>query len=121
VREVLLPRASDVSAGSVLLLDTLHELTLWIGEHASPVFLEQLFGTSRPADGAPLLEPGSNGHADRMHALLSALRAQRPSYAPLRVVRQGSPASDARLFSRLYANAYEPFLFQLMAEQRPRL
>jgi len=56
-----------------------------------------------------------------MHALLATLRAQRPSYAPLRVMCQGSAASDARLFSRLYANAYEPFLFQLIAEQRPRL
>jgi len=118
---VLLPRASDVSAGSVLLLDTLHELTLWVGAHASPAFLEQLFGTSRPADGAPLLEAGSNTDVDRMHALLATLRAQRPSYAPLRVMCQGSAASDARLFSRLYANAYEPFLFQLIAEQRPRL
>jgi hypothetical protein len=37
------------------------------------------------------------------------------------VVRQGSPASDSRLFSRLYTNSYEPFLLQLMAEQRPKL
>jgi len=85
---------------------------------AGDPFFEQFFGTSRRA---PLLEAGSNTDVDRMHALLATLRAQRPSYAPLRVMCQGSAASDARLFSRLYANAYEPFLFQLIAEQRPRL
>jgi hypothetical protein len=102
-------------------LDTLHEITIWVGAHAAPAFLERLFGTQRPSDGAQLLKAGSNPDVDRMHALLSSLRKQRPSYVPLRVVRQGSPAFDSRLFSRLYANAYEPFLFQLMAEQRPKL
>jgi len=119
--EVLLPRAAEVSASSVLLVDSLDELTLWVGAQAAPSFLERLFGAARPADGAALLGAGSNGDVDRMHALIASLRAKRPAHAPLRVVVQGSPASDERLLGRLYASAYEPFLFQLIQDQRARL
>ena len=119
-REQLLPRGSEVSPSSVLLLDTLQELSLWVGAQASPAFLEQLFGTPRPADGADLLPEGANSAVDRMHSLLATLRSQRPSHAPLTVLVHGSP-SEERFFSRLFANAYEPFLLQLLSDQRSRL
>ena len=37
--------SQSVSVAGIYLLDSLDELTLWVGAHATPAFLEALFGS----------------------------------------------------------------------------
>ena len=92
-----------------------------MGGGASPEYLTALFGTARSTDGAELSPATANGHAERLHALVDALRAQRPAHAPLRVVAHGSPAERAGFFGRLVADGYEPHMLATHAKVVPKL
>ena len=47
-----MPSGAAVAQDGVYLLDALEHLVLWVGAQAHPSFLEGLFGTATPADGA---------------------------------------------------------------------
>eukprot|EP00964_Phaeocystis_antarctica_P141343 scaffold106363_cov45-Phaeocystis_antarctica.AAC.1 len=47
-----MPSGAVVAQDGVYLLDSLEQLVLWVGAQAHPAFLEGLFGTATPADGA---------------------------------------------------------------------
>ena len=51
-RELPMPSGAAVAQDGVYLLDSLEQLVLWVGAQAHPAFLEGLFGTATPADGA---------------------------------------------------------------------
>ena len=51
-RELPMPSGAAVAQDGVYLLDALEHLVLWVGAQAHPSFLEGLFGTATPADGA---------------------------------------------------------------------
>lgn len=114
-------RGSEISAAGVYLLDAGVELTLWVGYHASPAFLHDVFGTATPKDAMPLQPPSASEAATKLHALLEAARAGRPVRPPLRVVVQGSPQQPC-FFGHLVAEGYEPFVINLHAARvRPSL
>ena len=115
-REVATPRAGDISPAGVYLLDTATEQILWVGYHAAPPFLEAVFGTAQPRDGAPLQPASKSAEAAKLHALLDAASSARPHAVPLRVVVQGSP-EQPRFFSRLLGESYEPFMVQMHASK----
>ena len=119
-RELAMLRGSDVSPAGVYLLDGLDEQVLWVGQHAAPPFLNAIFGTERPADGAPLQSASASDEAAKLHALVDAANAGRPFDTPLRVVVQGSP-EQPRFFARLAADGYEQFAMGLHARVQPKL
>ena len=51
-RELPMPSGAAVAQDGVYLLDALEHLVLWVGAQAHPSFLEGLFGTATPSDGA---------------------------------------------------------------------
>ena len=115
-----MPTSSDISADGVFLLDTCGELILWVGSQADPAFLEALFGTRQPADGAVPLSGDATATSDRFQSLARSLAAQRPHDAPVSVIVQGS-AQQHRFFSRLFADGYEPFMLNLQSRVAPKL
>ena len=112
-RELPMARGVEISPAGVYLLDSATELLLWVGQQAAPSFLNAVFGTATPRDGAPPLASGTSDEATKLHALIDAARDERPGlHPPLRVVIQGSPEQGA-FFSRLVADGYEPFVMNL--------
>lgn len=119
-QEACMLSSRSMSVASIYLLDALHELTLWVGAHSAPSFLESLFGTSRPVDGVPLLPSGSNEEVTRLHALLDFLRSGRSPAPALSVVVQGSP-HEGKFFSRLVSEGYEAFALKMHNNVGPKL
>lgn len=116
-RELPMPSSAAVAQDGVYLLDSLEQLVLWVGAQAHPTFLEGLFGTATPADGAAPLPAAATPQARALHAALAELRAGRPLPAPLKVVVQGSPRQQALFFGRLHAEGYEAFALHLHNRQ----
>ena len=114
-REMGMPKAAEVSADGVYLLDAGSELVLWVGSRSAPGFLRDLFGTERPVDGVGLQPPHSSEAAGKLHALVGSLRKGRPGFAPLRVVVHGSK-EQGRFFSRLFGDGYDAFCMQVQGE-----
>ena len=103
-----MPSAAEIQPGGVYLLDAPSEHVLWVGAHASPSFVEALFGTARPTDASRLLPPAANAHSKRLEALLEATGPEGGARrTPLRVLVQGSHAQMSRFFKRLFADGYE--------------
>jgi len=118
--EVLMPAQSEIASDGIYLLDTLQELVLWVGSQSAPSFVEALFGTKTPADNAPLLPRSANEHSARLQKLVETLRSQRPQYAPLRVVVQGS-LQQQRFMGRLFGDGYDSFMLHLQSMALPKL
>ena len=113
--------SQSVSVAAIYLLDDgLGELTLWVGAHATPAFLEALFGSSRPTDETNLLSSGANDDVTRLHAIIDSLGESRASTPRLSVVVQGSPR-ESRFFSRLVSEGYETFALKLHDKVAPKL
>ena len=114
-------KGAEVSPAGVYLLDGGNELVLWVGMHASPTFLQSIFGTERPTDGAPLQPPSASAEARKLHALVGASREGRPLDVPLRVIVQG-PREQPAFFGRLVADSYEQFCMALHSTRvQPKL
>ena len=109
-----MPKAAEVEADGVYLLDAGSELVLWVGSRSAPGFLRDLFGTERPVDGVGLQPPHPSDAAGKLHALIGQLR-RRP--ASRRCAWWGTARrSRAASSSRLFGDGYDAFCMQLQGE-----
>ena len=70
-RELPMPSSAAVAQDGVYLLDSLEQLVLWVGAQAHPTFLEGLFGTATPADGAAPLPAAATPQVRAAHGARS--------------------------------------------------
>ena len=70
-RELPMPSGAAVAQDGVYLLDSLEQLVLWVGAQAHPAFLEGLFGTATPADGAAPLPAAATPQVRAAHGARS--------------------------------------------------
>ena len=77
-RELPMPSRAAVAQDGVYLLDSLEQLVLWVGAQAHPAFLEGLFGTATPADGAAPLPAAATPQARATHGMRALRMARSP-------------------------------------------